>query len=101
MCLPTERYHSVTKPMLSHLNVGTGTDLTIRELAELIKDIVGFDGAITFNTDQPDGTPQKRMDASRLQALGWEAGIALRDGIEETYHWYLNQTVNGKVGAIV
>ena len=101
MCLPTERYHSVTKPMLSHLNVGTGTDLTIRELAELIKDIVGFDGAITFNTDQPDGTPQKRMDASRLQALGWEAGIAIRDGIEETYHWYLNQTVNGKVGAIV
>ena len=96
MCLPTERYRSVTEPMLSHLNAGTGTDLTIGELAELIKDVVGFDGDITFNTDQPDGPPQKLLDISRLQALGWEGSISLRDGIERTYRWYLDQAVGGE-----
>ncbi len=96
MCLPTERYRAVTEPMLSHLNAGTGTDLTIRELAELIKDVVGFDGGITFNTDQPDGPPQKLLDVSKLRTLGWEAGISLRDGIEKTYHWYLGQALDGE-----
>jgi nucleoside-diphosphate-sugar epimerase len=80
--------------MSSHLNAGTGTDLTIRALAELIQDIVGFSGTITFNAEQPDGTPQKLLDVSRLQMLGWEAGISLRDGIASTYQWYLDNAAD-------
>jgi len=90
MCLSRGQYQAATKPMSSHLNAGTGTDLTIRALAELIQDIVGFSGTITFNAEQPDGTPQKLLDVSRLQMLGWEAGISLRDGIASTYQWYLD-----------
>ncbi len=89
MCLPPNKYQAATQPMLSQLNAGTGTDMTIRELAELIQDIVEFSGTITFNTEQPDGTPQKLLDVSRLQNLGWKAGISLRDGIGSTYQWYL------------
>jgi len=96
MCLPAERYRSVTEPMRSHLNAGTGTDLTIRELAELIKDVVGFNGDITFDIDQPDGTPQKLLDVSRLCALGWKADISLRDGIEMTHRWYRDQEARGE-----
>ncbi len=91
MCLPSDQYRAASDPMLSHLNAGTGTDLTICELAELIKDVTGFNGEIVFNTDQPDGTPQKLLDVSKLRALGWEAGISLRDGIEMSYRWYLEQ----------
>lgn len=91
MCLPKSRYASVTKPMQSHINAGTGTDLTIRELAELIKEIVGFKGSLIFNTEQPDGTPRKLLDAMKLENLGCRARTSLRDGVEQTYHWYREQ----------
>jgi len=91
MCLPVEEYLATTAPMLSHLNVGTGTDLSIRELAEMIKEITGFSGKITFNTDKPDGTLRKLLDVSKLHGLGWNAAIPLREGIERTYRWYLTQ----------
>jgi GDP-L-fucose synthase len=73
-----------------HLNVGTGKDITIRELAELIAVVVGWSGALEFDTSKPDGTPRKLLDVSKLTALGWRARIDLRDGIEQTYRWYVD-----------
>ncbi|NND94727.1 MAG: GDP-L-fucose synthase [Flavobacteriales bacterium] len=68
------------------LNVGTGEDISIKELALLIKEVVGFEGELTFDSSRPDGTPRKLMDVSRLNALGWKASIGLREGIERVYH---------------
>jgi GDP-L-fucose synthase len=70
------------------LNVGVGDDVSIRELAELVKEVVGFPGALRFDPSKPDGTPRKLLDVSRLAALGWKAKIPLRRGIEETYAWF-------------
>jgi len=70
------------------LNVGVGEDVSIRELAELIKDVVGYRGALRFDDTKPDGTPRKLLDVSRLHALGWRAKTPLRRGVEETYAWY-------------
>lgn len=72
------------------INVGVGEDVTIRELAEMVKDAVGYNGKLTFNTSKPDGTPRKLLDVSRLSAQGWKAKIALRDGIKATYKWFLD-----------
>lgn len=71
------------------VNVGVGTDVTIRELAELVRDVVGFQGEITQDLDKPDGTPRKLMDVSRLTGLGWKAKINLADGVRETYRWFV------------
>jgi len=73
-----------------HINVGTGEDLTIRELAEMVRDVVHPQGRIVFDTSKPDGTPFKRLDVSRLHALGWRHRISLRDGIESSYRWFLD-----------
>src|SRR6266508_3869813 len=73
-----------------HLNIGTGRDITIRELAELIADVVGWDGELVFNKDMPDGAPRKLLDVSRIEALGWKARVSLREGLEQTYRWYVN-----------
>ena len=89
--LPREAYAAATQPMLSHVNVGTGSDVTIRELAEMVRDVVGYTGEITFNADYPDGTPRKLLDVTRLQALGWQARIALPDGLRQTYAWFTAQ----------
>lgn len=70
------------------VNVGVGKDVTIRELAELIKSVVGFEGRIVQDLSKPDGTPRKLMDVARLSALGWKAGIGLREGVAETYRWF-------------
>lgn len=72
------------------VNVGVGEDISIRDLAELISEIVGYEGEITFDTSKPDGTPRKLLDISRLSKTGWRAKIALRDGIRSTYDWYIN-----------
>jgi GDP-L-fucose synthase len=72
-----------------HLNVGTGTDVTIRELAETVKRVVGFDGELAWDTTKPDGTPRKVMDVSRINALGWRAQVNLETGLKRTYDWYL------------
>lgn len=71
------------------VNVGVGTDVSIRELAELVKDVVGYEGEIVNDTSKPDGTPRKLMDVSRLSEIGWQAKTSLRDGIENTYTWFL------------
>lgn len=69
------------------INVGTGEDITIRELAELIQQVVGFEGQVVFDPSMPDGTPRKLLDVSRLRALGWQPRIGLRQGLEQTYRW--------------
>lgn len=73
-----------------HVNIGTGEEISIRDLAELIKDVVGFRGRISFDPSKPDGTPRKLQDITRQLELGWRARIRLRDGIEQTYRWYLD-----------
>jgi GDP-L-fucose synthase len=75
-----------------HINVGSGEDLSISELAEIIREIVGYTGAVNWNTSMPDGTPRKLLDISRITQLGWQPRISLRDGIKKTYGWYLAQT---------
>ncbi len=76
----------------AHINVGTGTDISIAELAEIISAVVGFDGGVRYVADKPDGTPVKRLDVTRLNALGWTANTDLRDGIARTYAWYAAQS---------
>jgi GDP-L-fucose synthase len=71
------------------VNLGTGVDVTIRELAEAVKAVVGFDGELVFDATKPDGTMRKLLDVSRMKSLGWEAKVSLRDGIEKTYEWFL------------
>jgi GDP-L-fucose synthase len=75
------------------INIGVGEDLTIRELSELIYSIVEFEGKLRFDTSKPDGTPVKRLDVSKLNSIGWKATISLERGIEETYRWYLKNSV--------
>jgi GDP-L-fucose synthase len=87
--LPKRDYDANTEPMLSHINVGSGSDVSILELAQCVAQITGFKGHIKTDPSKPDGTPRKLMDVSRLARMGWRAGIALEDGIEETYRWYL------------
>ncbi len=74
------------------LNVGTGNDVTIRELSEIIKEIVGYEGEIRFDTSKPDGMFRKVMDVSKINDIGWKAKISLREGIKKTYEWYLNNS---------
>ena len=89
MNLDNATYQANTQPMLSHINVGTGVDCTIRELAETMQKVVGFKGDLMFDTSKPDGTPRKLMDVSRLKALGWQASISLEEGLANTYEWFL------------
>jgi GDP-L-fucose synthase len=88
MNLDDEIYEKNTKPMLSHINVGTGEDLTIRELAELVQNVTGFEGEIVFNTDKPDGAPRKLLDVSRLNTMGWHSEKPLDVGLRDTYDWF-------------
>ena len=86
-------YEAEIEPMRSHLNVGTGRDCTIRELAETIARVVGYSGRLVFDTTKPDGTPRKLLDVSRMRRLGWEATIPLEDGLGDAYRWYADQFV--------
>jgi GDP-L-fucose synthase len=88
MNLPKEELAKVTDPMLSHINIGTGEDCSIAELADIIKQVVDFSGQITFDTSKPDGTPRKLMNVSKLHNLGWTHSISLEDGLKQTYTWF-------------
>ena len=90
MNIDSETYHANTQPMLSHINVGTGIDCTIRELVETIAKVVGYQGEIIFDTTKPDGAPRKLMDVSRLADSGWKASIELESGLATTYQWFLD-----------
>jgi len=82
-------YQENTQPMLSHINVGTGVDCTIKALVETMAEVVGYKGKIVFDATKPDGTPRKLMDVSRLERLGWKAKTTLEDGLKMTYEWFL------------
>jgi GDP-L-fucose synthase len=88
--LEPETYRAHTQPMLSHINVGTGVDCSIRELAETVARVTGFRGRLGFDASKPDGTPRKLMDVGRLRSLGWSARIDLEAGLRDTYRWYLD-----------
>jgi len=78
------------------VNIGTGVDVKIKELAETIKEIVGFTGEIIWDSSKPDGTPRKLLDVSRLHGLGWKHNIDLQKGIKMTYDWFVNNYVDSK-----
>jgi GDP-L-fucose synthase len=86
--LPLADWQRQTLPMRGHLNVGTGVDCTIAELAQTMARVTGYRGRIVFDASKPDGAPRKLLDVSRLAALGWRAGIALEDGLRDTYAWF-------------
>jgi GDP-L-fucose synthase len=96
MNLSKDKYKDATSEMLSHINVGTGKDCSIKELAEIISDVTNFKGKIIFDASKPDGAPRKLMDVSRLNKLGWNHSITLKDGLEQTYDWYLNNIKNAR-----
>jgi GDP-L-fucose synthase len=78
------------------LNVGCGTDITIKELAQTVARVIGFEGVLEWDSTKPDGTPQKLLDTSRINQLGWTPTVSLEDGIRDTYNWYLSQLLNNK-----
>jgi len=92
--LPKDVYEANTQPMLSHINVGTGSDVSILELAGMVAEVTGFKGRINTDPSKPDGTMRKLMDVSRLTNMGWQASIDLREGIAETYRWYLENQLH-------
>ena len=89
--LDKKTYQAHTKPMLSHINVGTGIDVTIQEMVETMKHVVGFKGELKFDASKPDGAPRKLIDVSRLSDMGWRYGVNLEEGLRKTYKWYLNK----------
>ena len=95
MDLEMEDYRRETEPMLSHINVGCGVDVSIMELASLVAKVTEFHGLILTDPSKPDGAPRKLLDVSRLARLGWTATIGLEEGIRSTYKWYLSQRVDG------
>lgn len=90
MELDKQAYEDNTEPMLSHINVGTGVDCTIRELVETVSGVVGFTGKIVWDSSKPDGTPRKLMDVSRLTSMGWQYTYDLKEGLTDAYDWFLN-----------
>ena len=83
-------YEANTQPMLSHINVGTGTDISIMDLAKMVGQVTGYEGKISNDPSKPDGAMRKLMDVSRLANMGWTAKVALHDGVRETYQWFLD-----------
>ena len=94
MELDDETYRAHTQPMLSHINVGTGVDCTIRELAETMARVAGFRGRLRFDVSKADGTSRKLLDASRLKALGWQTSIGLEEGWRDAYRWFVAHYVD-------
>ena len=91
--LDKQTYHDNTEAMLSHINIGTGVDVTTRELAETMKQVIGFKGELIFDTAKPDGAPRKLIDVSRLSNMGWKYSAELKRGLEQTYKWYLKNEI--------
>ena len=90
MNLDKSTYDENTEPMLSHINVGTGVDCTIRELVETVSKVIGFEGSIIFDSTKPDGAPRKLMNISRIKSLGWECSVSLEAGLVFSYQWFLD-----------
>lgn len=95
MNLDNDAYARNTQPMLSHINVGFGSDVTIKEVAQTVAEVVGYTGEVEFDATKPDGTMRKLMDSTRLANLGWKASVTLREGLEQAYAAYINGQVKG------
>ena len=95
--LPRETYEANTEPMLSHINVGSGTDISILDLARLVARTVGFKGEIKTDPSKPDGTIRKLMDVSRLERMGWKARISLEVGVRDAWQWYMNHRETARI----
>lgn len=95
MDLDAATYQSVTQDMLSHINVGSGTDVTIRELAETVARVTGYEGTLTFDATKPDGAPRKLLDVDRLAKLGWKSSVSLEEGLKDAYKWFLENDFRG------
>ena len=91
--LNTKSYKANIQPTLSHINIGTGKDIKIRELAEIMKQVVGYEGKLIFDSTKPDGVPRKLIDISRMSNLGWKYKVDLNEGLEKTYDWYLKRSI--------
>jgi len=89
LTLPQQIYQAHTQPMLSHINIGTGIDCSIRELAQTMKRVIEYPGELVFDISKPDGTLRKLLDVSLLKKLGWSHSISLEQGLTATYHWFL------------
>jgi len=96
MNISPDNYQRHTEPMLSHVNIGAGRDCTIRELAELIAETVGYQGSIAFDSSKPDGAPRKLLDISKMSQMGWSPQYDLKTGLETTYQWYLASEASGR-----
>lgn len=92
--LEKNRYLEHTEPMLSHINIGSGKDITIKELAETMKEVVSFEGKISFDKSKPNGTPRKLTDTKCISSIGWTFKTNLKEGLEKTYEWYLKNYLN-------
>lgn len=93
MELAEKKFRAVVTQRLSHINIGTGVDCTIGDLAQTLAEVVGFTGELIFDRDKPDGAPRKLMDVSRLSSLGWRASISLQQGLRQTYDWFLQHQI--------
>ncbi|MYM76015.1 NAD-dependent epimerase/dehydratase family protein [Duganella sp. FT134W] len=96
MGLSEDVYRAATQPMSSHINIGSGNEITIAALAQLVADVVGYEGGLCFDDSKPDGTPRKLLDVSRINQLGWRARTPLAVGLRETYHAYLRTRHSGR-----
>ncbi len=92
----TNNQYTNTQITNTHINIGTGVDISIKNLAYLVKDNIGFRGDFYFNTNKPNGTMKKLTDSSKLNGLGWKHSVELKEGIEKMYEWYLNKENNAK-----
>ena len=97
MQIKKSELQKVTKPMQSHINVGAGEDVTIKQLAELIKQVVGFEGQIIWDSSKPDGTPRKLLNVKKINKLGWKAEIKLKKGLIVTYQWFINNQAKAEI----
>ena len=93
-------YEENTKPMLSHINVGTGKDITIRKLVEMLKEITNFNGEIVFNRSKPDGPKRKLIDVSRIENMGWSYSMDLNQGLRATYDSYLAELEKQNISSL-
>ena len=93
LALDSKSYKAHTQPMISHINIGTSKDISIRELAETMQQIVGYKGKIIFDATKPDGVPRKLIDTSLISNLGWKYKVDLSEGLEKTYEWCLRKSI--------
>jgi len=96
MNLNSDQYSAITQPQISHVNAGTGVDCTIKELAQTIQQVVGFEGELNFDVSKPDGTPRKLMDSTKLLSTGWAPKYNLQEGLESAYSWFVDNELSAR-----